>query len=566
MIKSRKQFWYEFANEPVKVAEVPEADKQSDGMSSKVDADLLNRIIGLINGARPILVDGKITFKGLLENIFSIRFKHERVSRRWAGFNCIFNPKVHEYTTLVSSVVGMIVPDTAVAKSFEFVRNVMLIDTLTGMVSEKIQPGHRYANIADWVKIMNDHKNVTCPIDLNEYGCQSSFYMDMVGMLIVFLGMTPIGTKITLHSVNGTYEAELVYRSADVLYRDGYYEFVDDTSNRVDMILKLGDLDEYLLFGVNGSILGKRKYVVDPAYSGKALWIGRDDVRFELPAERIPYSVIDPNTYALFLCNETLCIVQKKDSSWTDPVPDSELPYTKANVNCITEILRSIEQGLSRSYALVGVPGTGKTRLMTEVRNRCADSLVVDITNIGLSNDEFNGYNKFTEIIATAPHQHMLILMDDMDKTDDIDKVSKTLILMFNQMHSIRPGGEGKLNFTFIATINNPTLLGNAIIKRSKRFDEVIKMDLPTMKILGKQLDMIKNVDKDKTNYKSIFLLPAYVYMRIHGITLADIGNIYDMLHIKTKGERKKYGVFSLLKAAKTIVKNKKNAKKEYLL
>ena len=191
---------------------------------------------------------------------------------------------------------------------------------------------------------------------------------------------------------------------------------------------------------------------------------------------------------------------------------------------------------------------------------------MVDVTGIGLDDPDFHGYNKFCELLSTAPHQHMLILMDDMDKTEAIDKVSKQLINMFSIMHQRRPGGPGKLTFTFIATINNPTLLGNAIIKRSNRFDEVIKMDRPTVKILGKHMNAIKDAEHDRTNYRSVMLLPAYVYMRMHGMTLADIGNIYDILHIKTSREREKFGAWSLIKAARTIVKNKKNATKEYVL
>ena len=550
----------------------PCLEKQEDAAekTSRIDSDLLTKIIGMMNGISPITVSGKVTLAGIIKNLSNYRIGRNKnsalhVNRRWAGLESIFSSEAQNYTNLVSSVISMMAPNTALAKGSEFIRNIMLLDVITGMVKEKIQPGNRYANLAEWQKIISDHKNVKCPINISEYPIQSVFYMEMTGMLLAFLGLSPVGTKIKLHTVDATdCEVELVYRSSDLTYSNGTYEFHDEKSNRIDMILKLGDLDEYLLFGVYGATIGKKKNIVDPSYCGKALWLAKESFEFPIQADRIPYAVIDPSVYYIELINDNMCIFQKEN--WKDPVPNEELPYTKANLNNIHEIMRSIEQGLSRSYAFVGVPGTGKTRLMTEVRNRCSESLVVDVTGIGLDDPDFRGYNKFCELLYTAPHKHMLILMDDMDKTEAIDKVSKQLINMFDIMHNVRPGGPGKLNFTFIATINNPMLLGNAIIKRSNRFDEVIKMDLPTVRILGKQLNAIKDAEHDKTNYKSMMLLPAYVYMRMHGMTLADIGNIYDILHIKTGGKREKFGAWSLIKAARTIVKNKKNATKEYVL
>ena len=203
--------------------------------------------------------------------------------------------------------------------------------------------------------------------------------------------------------------------SGRVTLDDCVYVYHDDKCNHIDMILKLGDLDEYLLFGVYGATIGKKKNIIDPSYCGKALWLAKESFEFPISADRIPYAVIDPKMYYIEIFREHMCILQK--NHWNMPVPNEELPYTKANLNNIREIMRGIEQGLSRSYAFVGVPGTGKTRLMEEVRNRCSDSLVVDVTDIGLDDPDFHGYNKFCELLSTAPHQHMLILMDDMDKT-----------------------------------------------------------------------------------------------------------------------------------------------------
>lgn len=544
--------------------------EDAEGKSSRIDSDLLTRIIGMINGVSPIMVHGKVTLSRVLKNLSNYRIGYKKnpdecINRRWAGLQSLFSVEAQNYTNLLSSVVTMMAPDTTLAKGCEFVRNIVLLDVITGMVKEKIQPGNQYANAAEWHKRIADHKGVKCPIDISDYHLQQAFFMEMTGMLLVFLGMTPVGTKIKLHTVDDTEcDVELVYRTADVTLDEGVYVFHDDKCNHVDMILKLGDLDEYLLFGVYGATIGKKKNIIDPSYCGKALWLAKESFEFPISADRIPYAVIDPELYFIEIIQDHMCILQK--NNWNKPVPNEELPYTKANLNNIREIMRSIEQGLSRSYAFVGVPGTGKTRLMEEVRNRCSGSLVVDVTGIGLDDPDFHGYSKFCELLSTAPHQHMLILMDDMDKTEAIDKVSKQLINMFSIMHQRRPGGPGKLTFTFIATINNPTLLGNAIIKRSNRFDEVIKMDRPTMKILGKHMNAIKDAEHDKTNYRSVTLLPAYVYMRMHGMTLADIGNIYDILHIKTSREREKFGAWSLIKAARTIVKNKKNATKEYVL
>lgn len=518
----------------------------------------------------PVIVSGKITLKSIAKSLFN-RTKDDFDQPSETRMHSIFNKKMHEYTSIASSIVGMMAPKSAVSRGFDFMRNIMLLDTLSDVVGNKIEPCMTYSSVSRWTKWLGEHKTVKCPINLMDFGIQCTFDMDVAGMLAVHLGQMKIGTRFTIKSFNSTRKRidlgmELIYRSTEVVFRNGDYELVDASADHVDFILKSADHDEYILVNVHAlrnSNDSTRRYI-SLSTAGNCLWIGRTDLQLPCTLPSLAYSMIDQTRNYLIMRQSDTWLVEK---TWSGGVSDDELPYTSSNLMNIKEILRGIEKNISRSYAIVGVPGTGKTRLMHEVRARCKDSLLLDITDCDLAGDSYYAFNKFRDIIHTAPHNHLLVLMDDMDKTDYIDQVSKRLIRMFEELHNYRPGGEGKLSFTFIATINNPKMLANAVIKRSNRFDEVIKMDMPSIRILGMHLNQVKDASNDHTNYCSVLKLPALLYMKLHSITLADIGNIYSILSIKTKKDSpESFGNWALIKAARTIVKNKRNAQKEYVL
>jgi hypothetical protein len=210
---------------------------------------------------------------------------------------------------------------------------------------------------------------------------------------------------------------------------------------------------------------------------------------------------------------------------------------------------------------------------MNKVANEVSDAAVIMpyFPEEGLTVD---ARIEIQNVIEAISNKHIFILLDDFDKylADETSngRTSSQLILFFDFLHSHCPGGtdrdgEPLKTFTLIATMNNPTILANAIIKRSERFDEVIDIGLPEPYIYGKRLNMLKD-EKDRTDFTSLKFRLVYKYMRRKVITLADVGNIYAIMktHRNKDCVNCKYGVRDLLYAVKFIKKNRTSASKEY--
>ena len=216
----------------------------------------------------------------------------------------------------------------------------------------------------------------------------------------------------------------------------------------------------------------------------------------------------------------------------------------------------------------MGIPGTGKSFIMNKLASDDTSSAII-VPCIGEDGLNYEMQRTINVILRSLPQEHVFILLDDFDKcvgsNSDKGTINQMLIEFFTNLHRNCPGGDSHRTFTLIATMNNPKLLNNAIIKRSERFDEVIEIGLPQPEVYGKRLDSLKK-DGDLTDFTSFKFRPIYRYMRHKVITLADLGNIYDILriHRKKAGDAIRYTVMDLIYAVRFIGKNRSSASKEY--
>jgi SpoVK/Ycf46/Vps4 family AAA+-type ATPase len=234
----------------------------------------------------------------------------------------------------------------------------------------------------------------------------------------------------------------------------------------------------------------------------------------------------------------------------------------------VERIAASGKNRCSRAYALVGIPGTGKSFIMNKLASDDTSSAII-VPCIGDDGLNYDMQRTINVILRSLPQEHVFILLDDFDKcvgsNSDRGTINQMLIEFFTNLHRNCPGGDSHRTFTLIATMNNPKLLNNAIIKRSERFDEVIEIGLPQPEVYGKRLDSLKK-EGDLTDFTSFKFRPIYRYMRHKVITLADLGNIYDILriHRKKSGDAIRYTVMDLIYAVRFIGKNRSSASKEY--
>jgi hypothetical protein len=285
----------------------------------------------------------------------------------------------------------------------------------------------------------------------------------------------------------------------------------------------------------------------------------------------LPFSMVDFSKFVCIVCNGGVGVEPKAYYEWKT----SKEILDQKTESLVKRIIHADQMGCSRSYALVGIPGTGKSFIMNKIvkDNKDAAVLIPSLPEHGL-NWEYRNY--LQNVILAISNPHIYIMLDDFDKymsdEENSGKTSQELIFLFDYLHTECPGGTDKdgnqrKTFTLIATMNNPKTLANAIIKRSERFDEVIEIGLPQPFIYGKRLNMIKD-SGDITNFESLKFRPVYWYMRRKVITLADIGNIYAIMktHRNKECVNCTYSVRDLLYAIKFIGKNRKSASKEYAI
>ena len=285
----------------------------------------------------------------------------------------------------------------------------------------------------------------------------------------------------------------------------------------------------------------------------------------------LPFSMVDFSKYVCSVGDGGVGVYKR---SVIEQKTDKEI-FDKKSEELVHRIVNADKMGCSRSYALVGIPGTGKSFIMNKIvkDNKDAAVLMPYMPEHGLTWD----YRTYLQnIIKAISNLHIYIMLDDFDKymsdEENSGKTSQELIFLFDFLHENCPGGVDKdgnprKTFTLVATMNNPKTLANTIIKRSERFDEVIEIGLPQPFIYGKRLNMIKD-SGDITNFDALKFRPIYWYMRRKVITLADIGNIYAIMktHRNKECVNCTYGVRDLLYAIKFIGKNRKSASKEYAI
>ena len=292
----------------------------------------------------------------------------------------------------------------------------------------------------------------------------------------------------------------------------------------------------------------------------------------------ISFSIIDPQVHGLTLYETWMTSMRR---TYNDPPGEIFDTNTRG---IIDRMHTSMQRGFSRAYALVGVPGTGKTYIMEKFVRESKDAFVISL-------DSIDSPALVADIVSSIQQRNVIIMMDDVDKLLTLQPVrtvettegntpseapaqeTKTgkLIKMFADLRRVAPGGvdpkTGAVlkNYTVVATMNNPKLFNNAVIKRSGRFDEVIEIGLPHPSIYMKRLMGIQ-VKDDRTNYAAWRFRLLYRYMRFKRITLADVSNLYDIMRIHRAENRSRFGVKDMFYAIRCLSKNRSNADKEYAL
>ena len=551
--------------------------------NQKSDADAIRKVKDEI-AKLPSIWIAHPTLKEFFAEMFALDNLKKRVKQygiKTLVDNTVIPRIAREYIYTTDTVLSLLAPNTAFTKASNMIRNIALMDSLVDDITGKIE---RSSELDSYNTISSVLKNIKdCPIRLSEYYIDIFHDVPMGGMFLISMAAYPVGSVIELRSrmfkrnkgESDTIHCKLVYRTA-IIEEDKYGYIIHGTESHFAVIAEIQEYNMLVFMYLNTSNdrydLSIRR-IFPGAMSIYGLYRKREDYFGNNMSwcRALPFSMIDFTKYVCHVGHGGVGVYKREELEYKT----RQEVFDKKTEQLVHRIVNADMMGCSRSYALVGIPGTGKSFIMNKIVKDNKDAAVI----IPCLPDEGFGwdYRQYLQNAITAiSNSHIYIMLDDFDKymSDDENsgKTSQELIFFFDFLHTECPGGvdadgNPRKTFTLVATMNNPKTLANAIIKRSERFDEVIEIGLPQSFIYGKRLNMIKD-DGDRTNFDSIKFRLLYWYMRRKVITLADIGNIYAIMKTHRNKEciNCTYGVRDLMYAIRFIQKNRKSASKEYAI
>lgn len=540
-----------------------------------------------------------------LRGCLSALFRPDLLKRRYrtGGIrmlrSSILTPSAIDYLDAATRLANILVPETALARGMKVVRNVALMDDLAGALVNKIQ-------ISGSLNSRSALKNLfgpTPPLNLSEYPAIDCDITN-VAIAVVFIykmGQLEPGDSIVLNlrpnsMVDGGAESRklppkqvhLVFKYKNVTLtqsgQDYVYNSISEKSPYV--IFDVPELQQTVVVYAQAAerAFGERVVCFGGGNACTLYWTKEAsyDQQVEWYLQSLSMAVLEHQKYGISVFEGWMRMF---DRVYKDP---AGMFFDGKTGDLVRRIVTASESGISRAYALVGIPGTGKTHIMEKIMREMPDAVVIDLqsSEYGPSQEEM-----VRNIVDGCQQRRVLVMADDFDKMmaekpsqnvaattgdgssertqQDPFTGSKGIIKLFRMLHDIAPGGtapDGRplKTFTFVATMNSPKLLNNAIIKRSGRFDEVIDIGIPESHIYGRKLDSIRR-EGDATNFRAVKFKPLYAYMHWKRITLADTANLYDILCISRKREGKaKFGVCDVFYAVRYLLKNRSNADKDY--
>lgn len=526
-------------------------------------------------------MDQSASIPSMLSMLFEVPYRKMRFKS--IGYRAFFETLIAsdaaEYIYAIDSALSLLAPNSVLQKATAICRNVTLLDSMVDQISEKVTMTDQLNDSTEVANILKDCKD--CKIKAKDYNCDSVPNVEMSELFMSELVGRHVGDEIALTSPkfkdycednSNTIHCKIIYQNAQ-LEQDSYGLYTKTiTINTYVVALEVKELDRILLIAPRAGT-DRVDISVRRVHAGGAPFYVLHHCEDDLVTSwvhALPFATIDVNETCISIYAPGHIISSSR--AIYEKGRNTEV-FDNRTIKLVERMAESGKIHCSRSYALVGVPGTGKSFIMNKLVRDDVGSAVV----IPYFPDEGITYEMqrcLERALKSIPQDHVFILLDDFDKCiggkEDTTNTNQRLIDFFETLHYICPGGidqetgRPKRTFTLIATMNNPKLLNNAIIKRSERFDEVIEIGLPQPYIYGKRLNTLR-VDGDVTDFTSIKFRLVYVYMRHKVITLADLGNIYDIMRIhRQKKGAVRYTIKDLLYAVRYIGKNRSSASKEY--
>lgn len=233
---------------------------------------------------------------------------------------------------------------------------------------------------------------------------------------------------------------------------------------------------------------------------------------------------------------------------------------------------RCLEKGMSRGYAFVGLPGTGKTIMMNQLVNEFPDIPVIKFSMQCFDTPKDFKHPSFSTVLVEtiqslneAGFDKVFLCCDDMDSVD-LSAKNKNVESIITLMDSVHAMNMAIGSVIFMATINDPTSMHSSIIKRGNRIDEVIEVPCPDRSAISRLINHVKRKD-DPTDYTAPNFESAISRMADEHLSLADMATMMSNMQIYgNTGDDGKFTPEHVMKAIDRILLSRENASKQYEL
>lgn len=230
--------------------------------------------------------------------------------------------------------------------------------------------------------------------------------------------------------------------------------------------------------------------------------------------------------------------------------------------NLVKEIKKVLKAGKKRTYAFVGVQGTGKSSIVRKIEEYFPDTIILHLTHDALYSPGSIS-NTFTLIRSLQP---LIAVIEDLDSYD-VKKKNERVGAFINELDGIA----GKLNMVLIKTINDTSLVHSTILDRPERTDEIKQIFPP--KTPDEVYNVLSTKFKTSTAGKTKLKFPSknkitktlYDECINNNFTQATLASMIDKVFLEVK-DIKKFTVKEVNDALGTaieVVKSSKQALKD---